>query len=126
MTLQYAKALLEAAEKLATEKGLSLSMAVVDRHAHLIAFHRMDGAMLGTIDVAQRKAVTSTLFPMPSGDFGDLCRREALDGMMHSNGGLMGFPGGHPLPDGGAIGISGGTAQEDAEIALAAIAACTS
>ena len=124
MTLQYAKALLEAAETLAIERGLSLSMAVVDEHAHLIAFHRMEGAMLGTIDVAQRKAVTSTLFPMPTGDFGALYRREELDGMMQSNGGLMGFPGGQPLPKGGAIGISGGTAQEDAEIALAAIATC--
>lgn len=126
MTLQYAKALLEAAEAAASSRGLSMSIAVVDDHAHLVAFHRMEGAMLGTIDVAQRKAVTSALFPMPTGDFGELCRREALEGMMNSNGGLMGFSGGYPLPDGGAIGISGGTAQEDEEVAIAAIDACAS
>ena len=105
----------------ADELGVSICIAVVDAGAHLKAFLRMDGAFAGAVDVAQRKARTSALFPMESGDFGRMIADEGLLGMEQSNGGLMGFDGGVPVLDGtvqvGAVGVSGATAQQDRDIA---------
>jgi len=105
--------------------SVNACIAVVDAGAHLKSFHRMDGAIIGAVDVSQRKARTSALFGAPSGEFGQLLIEEQLLGMELSNGGLAGFPGGVPIyVDGvliGGLGVSGGSAEQDHEIARAAL-----
>lgn len=123
MNSETASALVAAAIEAAQGMGISISVAIYDEGARMTAFHRMDGAMLGTVDVACQKAKTSVLFPLSTRDFGALCRDEKLDGMLGTNDGLIGFAGGMPVPSGGAIGISGGSAEEDEAIATAAISA---
>lgn len=126
-TINIARAdeILQRATARAAELGANVSIALVDAGAHLKLFHRMDGAILGSVDVSQRKARTSVLFRAESGDFGQLLNDEQLLGMELSNGGLAGFHGGVPIYEKrqliGAIGISGGTAEQDREIARASI-----
>lgn len=121
LTEAIATRLIDKAREKAREIGVNVCIAATDSGAHLVAFQRMDGAFAGSIDVAIGKARTSSLFPMPSGDFGDLIRRKQLTGMELSNQGLIGFAGGQPvIVDNapiGAIGVSGATAEQDAEIA---------
>ena len=121
LTSQIARNLISVAEEKAHLLGINVSIAITDKGAHLLEFRRMDGAILGSGDVAMRKARTATLFPMPTGDFGQLINQAALNGMELSNGGLAAFPGGVPIKLDetlvGAIGISGGTAEKDLEIA---------
>ena len=109
----------------ADELGVGACIAVVDNGAHLKAFRRMDGAFIGAVDVAQRKARTSALFPLGSGEFGQVIADQQLTGMELSNGGLAAFHGGLPIIDGdtavGAIGVSGGSAEQDLEIARYAL-----
>lgn len=125
LTQVIAAKLIEKAEEKATKIGVRVCIAITDGGAHLLAFKRMDGAFTGSVDVAIGKARTSSLFPLPSGDFGDLIRNEQLTGMELSNHGLVGFPGGHPIKANddqiGAIGISGASAGQDAEIAAHAV-----
>ncbi|MFW1678129.1 GlcG/HbpS family heme-binding protein [Pontibacter sp. JAM-7] len=124
MNEQQAQRILQAAVTKAKELDIRVCIAVVDASAQLNMFQRMDGAFLGAIDVAIKKARTSALFPLPSGDFGQLMRDEDLTGMHETNGGLIGFPGGCPVfvagQSLGAIGISGGSADQDHAIASAA------
>jgi uncharacterized protein GlcG (DUF336 family) len=105
--------------------GMAACIAVVDAGAHLKAFRRMDGAFAGAVDVAQRKARTSALFPLPSGEFGRMIAEHKLTGMELSNGGLAAFHGGLPVMEGdslvGAIGVSGGSAEQDLDVALHAL-----
>ena len=109
----------------AEEIGMAACIAVVDAGAHLKAFRRMDGAFAGAVDVSQRKARTSALFPLPSGDFGQVIAEHQLTGMELSNGGLAAFHGGLPIMDGdtllGAIGVSGGSAEQDLDVARYAL-----
>ncbi len=120
-----AATLIAQAELKAHQLGVNVCIAVTDAGAHLAAFTRMDDAFTGSIEVAIGKARTSTLFPVPSGKFGELVRAENLTGMELTNQGLVAFPGGLPIvQDGvqiGAIGISGATAAQDEEIAEFAI-----
>ena len=110
----------------ADEIGMAACIAVVDAGAHLKAFRRMDGAFAGAVDVSQRKARTSALFPLGSGEFGQLIAEQQLTGMELTNGGLAAFHGGLPIMDGevltGAIGVSGGSAEQDLDVARYALA----
>ncbi len=124
ITAIQAAAILAAAEARAAELGVAANIAVLDAGAHQKAFQRMDGAVLGSIDVAIGKARTSVLFGLSSEAVWDYCKPGApAPGLERSNGGLMTFPGGVPLtsPEGliGAVGVSGGSPAQDAEIARA-------
>ncbi|WP_395942986.1 heme-binding protein [Brevundimonas sp.] len=128
ITLPQAQTILAAAEAKATEIGVQAQIAVLDAGAHLKGFIGMDGAVLGSIDVALGKARTSVLFGITSEAVWDYCKPGApAPGLELSNGGLMTFPGGAPLTlDGaliGAVGVSGGSPAQDARIAAAAAAA---
>ncbi len=105
--------------------GVNVCIAVMDPGAHLMSFLRMDNAFTGSVDVAIAKARTAVMFPLPTGQFGELIREEKLTGMEHSNQGLIGFPGGLPIQINnelvGAIGISGASADQDETIARYAI-----
>ncbi len=119
------EAILGRARERAAELNIAACIAIVDPGAHLVAFHRMDGAMLGPIDVSLRKARTAVLFQAPTGDFGAAIREHDLEGMTLTNGGLAAFHGGLPIRDGeflvGGLGISGGSADQDLDIARHAL-----
>jgi len=130
ITSTKAQAILNAAEAKAAELGVRANIAVLDEGAHLKAFTRMDGAVLGSIDVALAKARTSALFGITSQAVWDHCKPGApAPGLERSNGGLMTFPGGVPLVANGAlvgaVGVSGGSPAQDAEIAIAGAATLT-
>lgn len=131
ITLRQAYAALRAAEEKATAIGIPVNIAVLDAGAHLKAFSRMDGAVLGSIDVATRKAMTAALFQARSEAVWEYCKPGApAPALELSNGGLAPFAGGIPLrgPQGeilGAIGVSGGTVAQDLEIAEAGVALLT-
>ena len=98
ITLEQARAALAAAVAKAQQIGTKMNIAVVDAGANLKAFVRMDGAWLGSIDIAIRKARTARLFDMNTGQIGQLSQPGGpLFGIEHSNGGLISFPGGIPL-----------------------------
>jgi uncharacterized protein GlcG (DUF336 family) len=124
-----ARALIAAGEKRATELGVPVNIAVLDAGTHLKAFSRMDGAVLGSIDVSISKARTAVLFQVSSEMVWEYCKPgAAAPGLERSNGGLATFAGGIPLfdPRGalvGAVGVSGGAVPQDLEIAKAAAAA---
>jgi uncharacterized protein GlcG (DUF336 family) len=118
------KALL-AAKKNAEDSHVLVNIAVVDAGANLKAFIRMDESFLGSIDVAIKKAKTARYFNIDTGELGELTQPGGIIyNIEHSNGGLMTFPGGIPIKnkDGkiiGAIGVSGGTIEQDRAIAIA-------
>ena len=125
ISLKQAHAALDAALKKSNEMGVKMDIAVVDAGANLKAFARMDGAWLGSIDIAQKKAKTARWFDMPTGAIGGLSQPGgSLYNIEHSNGGLITFPGGLPLKNGagdviGAIGVSGSTVEDDHAVAEA-------
>jgi uncharacterized protein GlcG (DUF336 family) len=129
VTLSAAQAVVEAAKKKADEIGVPMDIAVVDGGNNLTAFARMDGAWLGSIDIAQNKAYTARSFDMSTKDLAPLAQpNQPLYGIEASNQGrLIVFAGGIPLEaDGkvvGAIGVSGGSVEQDHEVAEAGAAA---
>ena len=131
ITALQARAVVDAAILKSTEIGVNMDIAVVDAGGNLKAFLRMDGAWLGSIDIAMKKARTAKLFDMPTGDIGGFSQPGGpLYGIEHSNGGLISFPGGLPLraSDGtviGAIGVSGSTVEHDHAVALTGTKAIT-
>jgi len=134
MSLSLANSILESAIEKAGQLGVSVNIAVVDASSFLKAFARIDGANLGSIDIALKKARTALLFGIPSGEIGKLSQPGGpLFSIEHSNGGLITFTGGTPVksPNGiiiGAIGVSGSTVENDLTISLAGAAneACAS
>ena len=129
ITLEQAQAVVLAARQKAEEMGTLMDIAVVDAGANLKAFVRMDGAWLGSIDIAIRKARTARFFDMNTGELGKASQPGgSLYNIEHSNGGLITFPGGVPLKDGagevvGAIGVSGSSVEDDHAVAEAGAAA---
>ena len=129
LTSQQAHAVIAAGEAKAVAMGVPVNIAVLDAAAHLKAFTRMDGAVLGSIDVAMKKASTAALFQTTSEAVWDYCKPGApAHALEHTNGGLAPFAGGIPLrsADGaviGAVGVSGGSVPQDLEIAEAGAAA---
>jgi len=123
ITLDQAHAALEAAAKKAQEIQTKMDIAVVDAGGNLKAFARMDGAWLGSIDIAIKKAKTSRYFDMPTGEIGKLSQPgKPLYQIEVSNGGLITFPGGVPIKNAqgtviGAIGVSGSTVENDHTVA---------
>jgi uncharacterized protein GlcG (DUF336 family) len=89
----------------------------------------MDGAWLGSIDIAIRKARTARLFDMETSEIGKMSQPgESIYGVELSNGGLISFGGGIPLKDAdgtviGAVGVSGSSVENDVEVAEAAVEA---
>jgi len=123
VTLEIAEEMVAAARRRAEKIGVPQNIAVVDAGGNLKAFARMDGAWLGSIDIAIRKARTSRLFDKETGEIGKMSKPGGpLYSIEVSNGGLITFPGGIPIFNEdnevvGAIGVSGGTVKEDHEVA---------
>lgn len=125
ITVQQARAAIDAARAKAATLNCKMNIAIVDAGGNLKAFLRMDGAWLGSIDIAQKKARTARFFDMPTGDVGKLSQPGgSLYGIEHSNGGLITFPGGLPIKDRtnaiiGGIGVSGDAVENDHAVAQA-------
>src|SRR5438876_215581 len=132
ITTAQAQAAVDAAIQKSLEVGVKMNIAVVDAGANLKAFARMDGAWLGSIDIAIRKARTARFFDMNTGELGKASQPGgSLYNIEHSNGGLITFPGGIPIRNSaeeviGAIGVSGSTVENDHTVADAGAKAAVS
>lgn len=126
ITQDQAEAVLAAGRRTADAIGVPMNIAVLDAGAHLKAFARMDGALLGAIDIALGKARTAALFGINTETVGEYSKPGGTSpGLENSNGGLVVFAGGIPLHDAdgrmiGAVGVSGGAVAQDFEVAVAA------
>ena len=132
ITFSQAMEAVHAAVGKSKEMGLKMNIAVVDAGTNLKAFVRMDGAWLGSVDIAVKKARTAKLFDFNTGEIGKLSQPgESLYGIENTNGGLVTFPGGVPIHDQsgeviGAVGVSGSTVEHDQLIAEIAARAAVS
>ena len=129
VTLNDARSVIAAAEKKAAEIGQPMNIAVVDAGGNLVAHVRMDGAWIGSIDISINKAFTSRAFDITTKDLGTHSQSGGqFFGIHVSNGGrIMIFAGGIPLKQKGqvvgAIGVSGGSGEQDHAVAEAGAAA---
>jgi uncharacterized protein GlcG (DUF336 family) len=129
ITLERAQSVIAAGIAKAKEIGQPMNIAVVDAGANLTAFTRMDGAWLGSIDIAVNKAFTSRAFDITTRDLGSNSQPgNQFYGIHASNHGrVMIFAGGVPLKANGqvvgAVGVSGGSGEQDQAVADAAAAA---
>ena len=122
ISLQQARKAIELARNKAAEMEVPVNIAILDTGGHLKAFERMDGAPIGSMDIAIGKAKTSMLFGINSEQVGEYMKPEAgAWGITHTNGGLVGFAGGLPIRIDheiiGFIGVSGGAVPQDFRIA---------
>lgn len=129
ITLAQAEKMISAAKEKAGAWDTKMNIAIVDAGANLVAFGRMDGAWLGSLDISIKKAKTARFFDMNTGVVGELSQPGgSLYNIEHSNGGLITFPGGIPVKNGsgvfiGAIGVSGSSVDNDHAVAEAGVAA---
>ncbi len=128
LSLADARRMLGAAQQKAQDIGVPSNVAVVDAGGNLIAFERMDGAWLGSIDIAVHKAWTARAFDMPTEDLAKMAQSgKPLFGIHATNHQkVVIFAGGVPVKHGdsvvGAVGSSGGTVDQDQQVAEAAVA----
>jgi len=129
LTLNDARKIIAAGEKKAEEIGQPMNIAVADSGGNLIAHIRMDGAWIGSIDISIKKAFTSRAFDIATKDLATHSQSGGqFFGIHASNDGkIMIFAGGVPIKkDGkvvGAIGVSGGSGDQDHAVAEAGVAA---
>lgn len=127
ISMNAAFALLRAAIDEARSRDLAISAAIIDAGGSLKAFTRMDGAELLTIELATDKAWTALSFTMPTHTWSALIAEDASVAALAGRGRVVAVGGGIAILDGGAkvgaIGISGGTAEQDRAIAEAALEA---
>ncbi|MFW6094378.1 MAG: GlcG/HbpS family heme-binding protein [Pseudomonadota bacterium] len=129
VSLAEAQRIIEAGIKRADGIGQPQNIAVVDAGGNLVAHARMDGAWIGSVDVAINKAFTARAFDISTRDLGANAQPgEQFYGIQQSNSGrIMVFAGGLPLKSGdqvvGAVGVSGGTGEQDQQVVEAAVAA---
>lgn len=123
MTLALAKSLIEKVEQKANEIGLAAVIAVSDQAGRVTAVHCMDGAFIASYDIAVNKTFTSAGLKMSTAELAKLAQPgQPLYGIQHTNEGkIVIFGGGEPLEvEGkiiGALGVSGGTAEQDTMLA---------
>ena len=129
ITLEDARAIIAAGEKKAKEIGQPMNIAVADAGGNLVAHIRMDNAWIGSVDISIKKAWTSRAFDISTKDLAENSQSgDQFFGIHASNNGkVMIFAGGIPLKkDGqvvGAIGVSGGSGEQDHAVAEAGAAA---
>jgi len=126
LTLAEANRILEGAIAAATERGIKITVAVVDAGGRLLAFNRMDGAIWAGSYGSQGKAVASAAFGRSSGELQERASPPTVSGILAAEG-RHGIPsqGGLPIVRNGvvegAVGVGGGTSQEDEDCAQAGI-----
>ena len=125
MRLEDARRIITAAEKKAAEIGQPMNIAVADEGGNLVAHVRMDNAWIGSIDIAQKKAFTSRAFDISTKDLAAHSQSGGQFFGIHASnkGKIMIFAGGIPLKKEGkvvgAIGVSGGSGEQDDAVAEA-------
>ncbi|MBD8022156.1 GlcG/HbpS family heme-binding protein [Microbacterium gallinarum] len=129
VTLEDARRVIAAAEKRADEIGQPMNIAVVDSGGNLVAHVRQDGAWIGSVNISINKAWTSKAFDIETKALGENSQpTQQFYGIHATNGGKVAiFAGGVPLSrDGvvvGAVGVSGGSGDQDQTVAEAGAAA---
>jgi uncharacterized protein GlcG (DUF336 family) len=129
ITLNIAREIIAAAERKAAEIGQPMNIAVVDAGGNLVAHVRMDNAWIGSIDISINKAFTSRAFDISTRDLSQHSQSGGQFFGIHvsNHGRIMIFAGGIPLKMGGkvvgAIGVSGGSGEQDHAVAEAGAAA---
>jgi len=124
MTLELAQKLMKCVEEEAERMGLPVVVAVSDAAGRPVAVHCMDGAYIGSYDIAVNKTYTAVAFKMSTATLAGLAAPGgSLYGIQHTNGGkIVIFGGGEPLYVGdeliGAIGVSGGSAEQDIHLGV--------
>jgi uncharacterized protein GlcG (DUF336 family) len=127
--LEDARRVIGAAEKKAADIGQPMNIAVADEGGNIVAHVRMDEAWLGSIDIALKKAFTSRAFDIETKELAKHTQSGGQFFGLHAsnNGKVMIFAGGIPLKRGGkvvgAIGVSGGSGDQDHAVAMAGAAA---
>lgn len=125
ITLEDARKIIAAAEKKAGEIGQPMNIAVVDAGGNLVAHVRMDNAWIGSIDISINKAWTARAFDISTRDLAGHSQSGGQFFGIHvsNHGRVMIFAGGVPLKRGkqvvGAIGVSGGSGEQDQAVAEA-------
>ena len=125
VALDAAMAILTAARRKAEDLGVAMNIAIVDDGGNLVAFARMDGAWLGSIEIAQNKAWTARAFDISTKELASMSQpKQPLFGIAETHRGrVIIFAGGVPLRNKdqivGAIGVSGGTPDQDHQVAEA-------
>lgn len=124
LTLEAAKQIAAAAEAEAKKNNWTMVISIVDDGGHLIYLERMDGTQIGSVEVAQEKAVTAVRFKRPT--------KALEDNVAGGRQVILKLPGATPIEGGlpimigseiiGAIGVSGGTSPQDGEVAAAGLA----
>ena len=123
MTLQLAKSLIEKIEQKAKEVGVNVVIAVSDQAGRIVAVHSMDDAYIASYDIAVNKTFTAAGLKMSTAELANLAQPGGpLYGIQHTNEGkIVIFGGGEPLKVEdkiiGALGVSGGTAEQDIMLA---------
>jgi uncharacterized protein GlcG (DUF336 family) len=125
ISLDRAEAVIHAAVAAAKKRNWKMNVAVADSGGNLVAFQRMDGAMLASIQIAQHKARAAATFRRPTKVFEDGINLMHLNYLLAFDG-VIACRGGIPLvEDGkiiGAIGCSGGTDSQDEVVSKAGAA----
>jgi uncharacterized protein GlcG (DUF336 family) len=127
ITLEEARKIIAAAEKKALEIKQPMNIAVVDEGGNLVSHVRMDGAWIGSIDISINKAFTSRAFDIATKDLAQNSQPGGQFFGIHvsNHGRVMVFAGGIPLKRGGrvvgAVGVSGGSGEQDQTVAQAGV-----
>ena len=129
ISLEQAKKVIAAAEGEAKKNNWNMVIAVLDSGANLVMLERMDGTQLGSIEVAKDKAYSAVLYRRPTKVLQDVLEKGGLNLRVLKLSGALPFEGGIPiLVDGkiiGAVGVSGGASEQDAQVAKAGADALT-
>jgi uncharacterized protein GlcG (DUF336 family) len=131
VSLEAARKVIRAGQEKAKDIGQPMNIAVVDAGANLVAFERMEGAWLGSIDISINKAFTARAFDIETKTLGENSQSgDQFFGIHASNHGrIMIFAGGVPLKIAnqvvGGVGVSGGSGKQDQAVAEAAAKAFT-
>jgi uncharacterized protein GlcG (DUF336 family) len=127
LTLAEANQIVGGAIAAATEMGIKINVAVVDAGGRLLAFNRMDGAIWAGSYGSQGKAVASVAFGRSSGELQERSESPIIRGILAAEGGHgIASQGGLPIVRNGvvdgAVGVGGGTGQQDEDCSAAGIA----
>jgi len=129
ISLEQAKKVLAGAEAEAKKNNWNMVIAILDSGGHLVMLERMDGTQLGSIDAAKDKAYSAVLYRRPTKVFQDLVGQGGPNLRLLRLSGASPLEGGIPiLVDGkivGAVGVSGATSEQDAQVAKAGADALT-
>src|SRR2546425_3613359 len=129
INLEQAKKVLVGAEAEAKKNKWNMVIAVLDSGGHLVMLERMDGTQLGSIEAAKDKAYSAVLYRRPTKVFQDLVGQGGSNLRLLRLAGASPLEGGIPITvDGkivGAVGVSGATSEQDAQVAKAGADALT-